>query len=199
MAPELVVSDPIAALLDIVGHLDELDIAYAIGGSVASSVHGEPRASADADLIARLRPDQLDRLLARIEKTYYASQEAAHEAIRRHSSFNIIHLESMYKIDIFVAGSGRMDTEQLQRRIHISLRGDDNSGAYITAAENLILRKLDWFRQTGGASDKQWRDVLGMVKVQGKTLDLKYLQEAAQDADLSKLLDRALAECQDDD
>ena len=85
-----VISDPLIALLDVIGILDDLGLSYAIGGSVASSVHGEPRASADADLIVELPEAQLSALVARLEGAYYVSEDAAREAIRRHSSFNII-------------------------------------------------------------------------------------------------------------
>lgn len=193
------VSDPLAVILEIAGIFEDLGIPYAVGGSVASSVYGEPRASADADLIADLPEAKLVALTSRIEASYYVSEVAARDAVRRHSSFNIIHLDSMYKIDIFVAGSSRLDRDQLQRRIRLELVAEPPSSAFITAAENIVLRKLDWYRQSGEASERQWRDVLGVLKVQADNLDMLYLQQAARDAGLDELLERALEQARTDD
>jgi hypothetical protein len=187
-----VISDPLSALLEVVGILEDLQIPYAIGGSVASSVFGEPRASADADLIAEISEAQMSALVARLEGAYYVSEDAARDAIRRHASFNIIHLDTMYKVDIFVAGPSHMDREQLRRKVRVVLTTAPDTSAFVTAAENLVLRKLDWFRQSGETSDRQWRDVLGILKVQAGLLDMSYLLSNAQGAGLRDLLDRAL-------
>jgi hypothetical protein len=186
--------DLISALLEAVQCLEQMGLAYAIGGSLASSVFGEPRASADADLIVELTEAQLSELVARLEATFYVSEEAARDAIRRHSSFNLIHDDSAYKLDIFVAGPDQLDREQLRRREQVSLTGHPESRAYVTAAENIVLRKLDWFRKGGGVSDQQWRDVLGVLKVQGTLLDMDYLRDVAGSEGLEALLDRALVE-----
>lgn len=78
-----VISDPLSALLDLIEILDDLGISYAIGGSVASSVYGEPRASADADLIVEISEARLGALVARLEGAYYVSEDAARDAVRR--------------------------------------------------------------------------------------------------------------------
>ena len=193
------ISDPIIALLDVVAILDDLGLTYAIGGSVASSVFGEPRASADADLIVELSEPQLAALIGRLNSTYYVSEEAARDAIRRHSSFNVIHLESMYKVDLFVASNAQLDREQLRRRVRIALATDPEATAFVTAPENLILRKLDWFRQSGETSDRQWRDVLGILKVQAGSLDTTYLEQHADASGLRALLERAVEETTPED
>ena len=146
-------ADPIAALMEVVKCLDEIGLPYAIGGSVASSVHGEPRASADADLLVELAEHQLPDLVAGLQGTFYVPDDAAREAIRRAASFNVIHVDSAYKVDI-----------------------------------------LDWFRRGGGVSDLQWRDVLGVLKVQGPALDVAYLRDIARQVGLEQLLDRAMSE-----
>jgi hypothetical protein len=189
-----VTTDPLSALLAVVAILEDLGIEYAVGGSVASSIHGEPRASADADLLVRLSCEQLAALLSRLDGPFYVSEDAARDAWRRHGSFNAIHLASMYKIDLFVAGPSSLDRDQLDRRTRVELTDHPASSAYVTAAENVVLRKLDWFRQSGETSDRQWRDVLGVLKVQADLLDLAYLRNAANESGLSDLLDRALRE-----
>ncbi len=193
------ISDPLSALLDVVGILDDLQLPYAVGGSVASSVFGEPRASADADLIVQMSEAQLSKLLAHLEGAYYVSEDAARDAVRRHSSFNVIHLESMYKVDVFVAGPSLLDREQLRRKVRIPLTTEPDTSAFVTAAENLVLRKLDWFRHSGETSDRQWRDVLGILKVQAGALDMPYLLRNADDTGLRDLLDRALDQATLDD
>ncbi len=181
---------PLLALLETVRALEELGLEYAIGGSVASSVFGEPRASADADLIVAATEAELPALLAKLEPTFYVSEDAARDAVRRHSSFNAIHLASTYKIDVFVAGADLLDREQLARRLLLELA--PGSAAYVTAPENIVLRKLDWYRQGGEVSDQQWRDVLGVLKVQAPTIDLGYLRAQATLVGLPHLLERAL-------
>jgi len=187
-------ADPIAALLEVVKCFEEIGLPYAIGGSVASSVHGEPRASADADLIVELAEHQLPDLVAGLQGTFYVPDDAAREAIRRASSFNVIHLDSAYKVDIFVAGPDTLDREQLRRRELVVIAADPDARAFVTAAENVVLRKLDWFRKGGGVSDLQWRDVLGVLKVQGPALDVAYLRDIARQVGLETLLDQAMSE-----
>lgn len=187
-------SDPIGALLEVVSILETLGLHYAIGGSVASSVFGEPRASADADMIVELAEPRLPELLSKMQADFYISEEAARAAISRKSSFNVIHLHSMYKVDIFVAGASKLDREQLSRRVRLEFIREPPRSAYVTAAENVVLRKLDWYQQGAGVSDQQWRDVLGVLKVQGTALDLAYLRRIAADTGLDDLLARVLTE-----
>ena len=188
------ISDPLRALLEVVRILDELGLAYAIGGSIASSVFGEPRASADADLLVELSRKRVADLVEKLAAGFYVSPEAAEDAVRRTTSFNAIHLDTMYKVDFFVAGSSELDREQLRRRVKLELTTNPSASAYVTAAENIILRKLDWYRRGGGVSDQQWRDVLGVIKIQGGALDLAYLRCLATKVGLDELLTEALGD-----
>ncbi len=187
-------AEPIQVLLAVVQRLDELGLVYAVGGSLSSSVFGEPRASADVDLLVAISAAEIKGLVAAFSEDFYIDADAVTEAVRRRSSFNVIHLGTMLKADLFVAGRALLDQEQLRRRRLVTVGRDPARQAFVTAPENIILRKLDWFRQGGGISDQQWRDVLGVLKAQRSTIELDYLREMATSVGLEELLARALSD-----
>ncbi|MDA9981787.1 hypothetical protein N9H39_03430 [Gammaproteobacteria bacterium] len=185
---------PLDITLRVVAVLDDLGIQYVLGGSLASSLLGEPRATADVDLAVRMAEEDIAPLVRAIESEFYVSEDAVLEAVRRHASFNIVHLESVQKVDLFVLGDGLLDRRQLEGRVRVLVREDPPYELWIGSAEDQILRKLSWYRAGGEVSDRQWRDVVGILSVQRGRLDLETLQAVASDLDLAGLLARALAE-----
>lgn len=188
------VAGPLELTLRVVRTLEELGIPYVLGGSLASSLVGEPRATADIDLAIRIGADQVAALVRALSRDFYISEEAVQDAVRRGTSFNMVHLESVTKVDLFVLGDDVLDRRQLERRVRVLVTEDPPQQLWIGSAEDQILRKLAWYRAGGQVSDRQWRDVIGILAVQSDRLDLEELRTAAGALGLSDLLEQAIAE-----
>lgn len=182
---------PVDLALEVAALLDDLSIPYVLGGSVASSLVGEPRATVDVDLAVRLQRAQVGALVAALGTAYYVSREAALEAVARSSSFNLIHLGSMQKVDLFVLGEGLLDRRQIERRERVVVAEDPRRELWVGSAEDQVLRKLAWFRLGGQISDRQWRDVVAILSVQADRVNYEDLRAAAAALGLADLLARA--------
>jgi len=187
-------AQPIAVTLMVTDALDTLGVPYAIGGSLASAVHGVMRATMDADLVADLRLEHAEPLVRELGDAFYADIEMIRNAIRRHGSFNLVHFETSFKVDVFVAKPRPFDRAQLARRQSYLLSEDPQRYAYVTSPEDIILSKLEWYRMGGCVSDRQWRDVLGVLRVQGDRLDRSYMYQMAATLSVTDLLDQAFEE-----
>lgn len=187
-------SEPIQVTMCVIDALEALGVRYAIGGSLASAVHGVVRATMDADLIADLKLEHVEPLARVLSEAFYADPDMMRDAIRRHASFNLIHLETMFKVDLFVAKPRPFDRAQLSRRQLHLLSEESNARAYVATAEDTVLAKLAWYQMSGSTSDRQWRDVLGVLRVQGDRVDLDYMQGMAASLGVSDYLAHALEE-----
>ena len=186
-------SDLLAALAPVVRTLDALAVAYYVGGSLASSAHGVARASLDVDLIAALEPVHARPFVVALQGSYYLDSDRIEASVRDRRAFNLVHLDTMFKVDIFVARDRSFDREALRRaRVQVLGEGSETLRVPIATAEDTILAKLEWFRTGGEVSERQWADVVGILKVGGPATDEAYLRQWAAALGVSDLLDRAL-------
>jgi hypothetical protein len=187
-------SEPTAVTLTVIDVLDSLSIPYLIGGSFASAIHGIARMTANTDLIADIRLDQADALAAALGGAFYLDLETIREAIRRRGSFSMIHLQTMFKVDVFVVKQRPFDRAQMERRQRVAISQEPERFAYIATAEDNILAKLEWYRLGNETSERQWRDVQNVMKTQAERLDVPYLRQWAATLGLEDLLQRALGQ-----
>jgi hypothetical protein len=189
----------IDVVLSVTETLQKLGVPYLLVGSFASTSYGVYRTTADADILADLHPEHAQPLAQALQARFYVDVESIHEAVQRRRGFNVIHLELGFKVDIFVSKAGAFDRQQLERRVLQPIGAHDERTVYFASAEDTILAKLDWYRRGGEVSERQWLDVLGMIKVQGEVLDRSYLREWARNLGVTDLLDRALEQAGSND
>ena len=187
-------AEPIAVTLQVIEALEALNVPYLIGGSFAAAVYGVARMTADADLVADVHFEHIDPLVSRLGTDFYLDVESMREAIRQHSSFSFIHLKTMFKVDVFIPKHRPYSQMQLNRRVRQSLSIEIEQLAYFSSAEDSVLSKLEWYRLGNEVSDRQWRDILGMIKTQGERLDFAYLRQWAAALNVADLLEKALFE-----
>ena len=181
---------PLELIAQVAEMLDDLGIAYALGGSMASSLVGEPRSTVDVDIAIKLEHEVGAALLERATAEFYVPIDAARSAIDAHSSFNLVDTAHGLKVDLFVLGEGLLDRMQIERRMNVAIRGLADR-IWVTSPEDQVLRKLDWYRRTGDESEQQWRDVVGILRVHGDAMDRVYLEETARELNLGELLEDA--------
>jgi len=144
--------------------------------------------------VADLRLEHAEPLARALGGTFYVDAESIREAVLHQRSFNVIHLETMFKVDVFVVKKRPFHHSQMERRMAQVIATDPDRTAYVATAEDTILAKLEWYRMSGDVSEQQWRDVLGVMKVQADRLDLAYLRQWAAQLNISDLLERAIKE-----
>ena len=185
------IDDPLAVAAVVARALEAIGARYSIGGSIASSMGGEPRSTLDVDLVTDLTIESIPRLLAALGGRFYVPIDALRTAVRDRSSANVIDNVTSVKVDLFIAGGTPLDRSLLERRLHVPV-GDRGEKLWVHSPEDILLQKLRWFRLGGERSDRQWRDVVGLVRVQGVRLNQEYLRTWADQLTVTDLLDKAL-------
>ncbi|MGD8397029.1 MAG: nucleotidyl transferase AbiEii/AbiGii toxin family protein [Candidatus Eiseniibacteriota bacterium] len=187
------IADPVQVALLVAAALEDCGIEYVVGGSLASSMSGEPRSTLDVDLVIALQEHQVARLTESLGDAFHVDADSLRRAVRSRTSANLIHYESSTKVDLFIAGGSPVDEQQLQRRQRVLVASDPDRHLFVYTPEDILLQKLRWYRLGGEQSDRQWRDILGIVRVQGGALDRQYVECTAASLELEDLAERALA------
>jgi hypothetical protein len=184
--------DPLAVAWTVSQALATLGIVHTIGGSLAASFAGEPRSTIDIDIVAGIEEFHIDPLVGALLPEFYVDDASLRRAIRERSSTNLIHHATQLKVDLFVAGGTPLDTQQLARRRTVDVGGGRTLPFH--PPEDILLQKLRWYQIGGRSSDRQWRDIQGIIRVQGPRLDREYLREHAPAFGVEALLADALSE-----
>jgi len=188
------VSDPVSVALIVAEALEACRVRYLVGGSLASAVSGEPRSTLDVDLVVELSEKDIEPFIAALGDRFHVDSDALRRAVRERASTNVIHYATSTKVDLFIAGGSPMDRQQMDRRQRVQVSTDPDGWLYVYRPEDILLQKLRWYRMGNEVSDRQWRDILGIILVQGDRLDRAYLHDGAETLGISDLLQRALSE-----
>lgn len=187
-------NEPIEVTLKVTGVLEKLGVLYVIGGSLASTLYGMVRTTQDSDIITEMRLEHVQPFVSALDAEFFIDEEMIADSIRRHSSFNIIHKETMFKVDVFISSPRPFQRSQLTRAQRQTFELETQLSANFASPEDTILSKLEWYRLGGEISERQWRDILGVLKTRAGELDLGYLQKWAVELNVADLLGRALKE-----
>lgn len=188
-------SEPVLVVAELARVFDAIGIRYVVGRSVASSLYGIPRATQDVDLVADVKGSHVDAIVAALTGGFYVDDEMIRDAIKRRASFNVVHLATMFKADVFIMQGDSWSREEMVRARTEEI---DVPAGRVTirfaSPEDTLLHKLIWYKLGNQVSDRQWGDILGVLKVQGEALDHGYLDRWAPLLDVSDLLLRAKRE-----
>ena len=186
--------DILAALTPVVEAFDQLSIPYYIGGSVANSVYGMARATMGVDIIADVKEYHVSKLKQLLEALYYIEEDMIIGAIKTSSSFNLIHFDTAFKIDIFIYKDEPHQRNAIKRKVKVKFDKESDFEYYFSVPEDIIIAKLQWFEQGNKVSERQWLDIIGVIKVQGENLDIGYLEAWSKKIGLFIMLKKAFHE-----
>jgi hypothetical protein len=187
-------NEPIEVTFIVTGVFEKLGVPYLIGGSLASTLYGMVRTTQDSDIFAEMHLEHIQPFVSALEADFYLDQEMIANSIQNNSSFNIIHRDTMFKVDVFIPRPRPYLKSQLARVRRQTFTFGKEVSAKFASPEDTILSKLEWFRMSGEGSDHQWRDILGVLKTKAGDLDLDYLRQWAKELKISDLFERAFAQ-----
>ena len=172
-------NEPIEVTLKVTDVFEKLGIPYLIAGSLASTLYGMVRTTQDSDIVVEMRLEHLQAFVSDLQDEFYIDEEMIAESIQRNSSFNIIHRETMFKVDVFIPRPRPFLQAQLERAQRQTFSLETEMSAKFASPEDTILSKLEWYRMGGEVSDRQWRDIIGVLKTRAAELRVSDLLERA--------------------
>ncbi|HEU4883437.1 MAG TPA: hypothetical protein VFT45_14345 [Longimicrobium sp.] len=178
--------------LRVIRTLDLLGVRYVVGGSIASSIYGIPRATQDVDVVADLKEEHIPGFVAALRDDFYLDEPAVRDAVRRRSTFNVIHLHTMFKVDVFVAKEDRATAQELARGQPYIPPEIPDAQIALASPEDVVVQKLYWYRLGDHVSERQWTDAIQVLKLRGSVLDHSYMRDLAVEMKVEDLLARAL-------
>jgi len=184
------VQDALDIALLVAAAIDAVGGEYFVGGSVASSFQGEPRATNDIDFVVAMLGVRVRAFADKLGSDFEVDQSMLCDALSRGGSANIFYLPMVTKVDIFGLGSAPYDEVEFARRRRVRVRSSGEE-LWLKSSEDTILRKLLWYREGGEVSEKQWRDVVGVLRIRGPQLEAAYLDAWAPRLGVEVLLARA--------
>lgn len=181
--------------LAVVRALERLGVRHYVTGSLASSLHGEPRATNDADIVAALNRAHYQRLKSELGDRFYLDEEDFLHAVKEERSFNLVDEVELAKVDVFCVAAQGYQAEALRRAVPLQLEAEDPfTTVSVASAADVLLSKLRWYRLGNETSDRQWRDLLGVARAQAGKLELDYLRRWSAEQGTLDLLEKLLAE-----
>ncbi len=168
--------------------LSSLKLEVVIGGSVAGSLYSNPRHTQDADVSIEPFPGREEELVRILVSDYVISLPAVRSAVQRRSTFNVIRKTTSFKIDVFIQGSRPFDRASRDRRRPLPSDVPGDTVVYVHSPEDIVLQKLAWYRLGNEISDRQWTDILGIMRMQRGHLDGEYLAHWAAELKVADLL-----------
>lgn len=185
--------DLIAALAPVAQVFRRLGVRHYVGGSVASAFHGAIRSTMDVDLVCDLNESQITAFAESFGDEFYVSLGAVRDAVQRKSCFNLIHMPTSFKVDVFVSRGRPFDLVAMERATAEALVEGGSLTVPIATAEDSIVAKLEWFRLTNETSERQWDDVSKLVALHTDSLDVAHMKRMAASIGVGDLLDKLLA------
>ena len=164
-------------LAEITQMFESLKIPYLLTGSLAYNIYAVPRATREIDLIVEIKPTDIKAFLQAIEGRYYYSEETINEEVKRKGMFNIIHLESSYKIDLIVRPDDAFEMTKFNRRRSIEFQ---DFSIYVITPEDLVISKLRWIQQL--ESELHKRDIETLLL--NPDIDKKYIRNWSETLNL---------------
>jgi hypothetical protein len=193
MAPDQTGDDPVAVAMRVGNAIEAAGGSYFVGGSLASSLQGEPRATNDVDIVFELPLGRIAVLVAALQPDFEIDVDMLRDALLHGRSCNIFYLPVVMKVDLFAVGPSPYDEVEFARRRRVPVRPTGET-LVVKSPEDSVLRKLLWYREGGSVSDRQWRDVVEVLRVSGPGMDRGYLEGWGERLAITELLERARAE-----